>query len=142
MKQLNIYALILFSLLAFSQTSYGDLDKDSQKALDQTQELLKSQTQRDQYIKNNPQAVEADQKVKDISSSPQDQQAIYDISAQVFSTTTHSTNGDAEKQKEMMLKAAANPEEFLKSLPADQRAQIHNLAVQIEKNNQAVSPQH
>ncbi len=127
---------------AISMQSWADLDAPSEQALHQTQSLLTSPTQRNEYLNQQPQAATADQQVKALTSSPEQQTKVYEISSEVFATTTQQSNGDVAKQQELLNKAAKNPEEFLKSLPPDQQNAIRGLAEQIEKNSKVETPQH
>jgi FtsZ-interacting cell division protein ZipA len=122
----------------FSVSLWADLDAPSQQALDQTQSLLTSPADRQKYIEQHPDAAAADERVKSLTSSPEEQKAVYDLSAQVFSTTTKQTNGDVAKQKELLEQAQKNPEAFFNSLPADQQKAIRSLADDIEKQNSTV----
>lgn len=130
------FLILLFCV--FSVSASADLDKDSQKALEQTQQLLKSGNERQDYIKDHPEATAADDKVKAVTNSPENQQAIYDLSAKIFETTTTRTSGDVKQQQELLKNAAQDPAGFIQSLPADQQRALRDLASQIEKQNGAV----
>jgi hypothetical protein len=123
---------ILILSLAFSGWSaHADLDDASKEALAKTQTLLQSKSQRSETLKTSPDAAAADAKVKAVAPSAKDQESIYAISSQVFGTMVDRTNGNVDKQKEMMIQAQKDPKAFFDNLPEDQKAAIRDLAGKI-----------
>lgn len=128
-------ALLLILCPVFAE----ELDNASQEALQKTQVLLKDKSQRDAYIRDHPEALAADKKAGELG-DPADKERAYDISADIYSDIVKNTNGDAKKQKELLDKAAANPEAFYNSLSPSQKAQIHDLATGIQGRHPAAQP--
>ena len=135
MNQKLIFALlVIFSFKSFAW------DNASEEGLKKTQDLLRSKQQREEYIKKNPQAAEANQKAFDVGGDTKTQDQIYKISADVFSKVAKDSNGDPEKQKIMLDQALRNPETFFNNMTPEQRKQIEDLAKQIDVKNSEVMP--
>lgn len=132
---------LVFLTLLFPCTSFADLDAASSQALDQTQNLLQSESQRDKAIQADPKAKAADDKALEVGGSAANQQKMYDISSDIFQSMVKQSGGDVEAQKAMMDKAASDPEGFYNSLTPEQKAQISALANQIQTRNPAATSQ-
>jgi hypothetical protein len=130
--------LMVFSLFfAFSQTSFADLDSSSSKALDQTQDLLRSKKQREAFIKKDKKAKEADQRVDKLTGGDaSSKQELYDIAADVMKIVAEKAkkpNGDVDvdKMNKLMMQYQANPEAFYKQMTPEQKARIKKLGQKI-----------
>lgn len=134
-----ITLVLLFSFAPFAPFAQAELDKASIEALEKTKELLVAPDQRREALKQDQNAADADKRIDQITSSPEDKQAIYELSAKIFDSTTHMTNGDVDTQKTLLENAMRDPEKFIKDLPADQQKQFRDLATQIDKKNSSIS---
>ena len=114
-----------------------DLGKASQEALAKTKELLLNAQQRGEHIKNDKQAQKADDIVKNLGGTPEQQQDIYKLAATIFEKMIKENGGDAtEVQRQLLQK----PETFAGSLNPDQMEKLRKIANDIQKNDIATSP--
>ena len=125
MKHILIFS-VFWCLPAFAQ-----LDNASEEAVVKTQQLLKSNVDRQKYIDSDPKAKAADDKAAEVAGSKENKDEMYDISAGITRTLANRNGGDANKMQEELTKAATNPEAFYNSLSPEEKAQIHALAEKI-----------
>ncbi len=109
-----------------------DLDSASTEALGKTQQLLRSQSERQQYIDKNAPAQSANKKVEDLTSNPKTQDDIYNLSSDIFGDMVKTTGGDTAKQTQMLNDAMKDPEGFYNKLTPEQKAQVRGIANTIE----------
>ncbi|MBT4762344.1 MAG: hypothetical protein HOO06_11650 [Bdellovibrionaceae bacterium] len=131
-------SLLVLSTLFFSTPIMAEdkiLDIHSQKALQQTTELLNNAQQRENAIsetqagKDNHAAI-----LKLNGGDKQNTDDIYQLSSQIFKDIVKKSNGDANKMQELLLEAQKNPEAFASSLSNSQKNQLRNISSDIEKS--------
>jgi hypothetical protein len=140
--------LLVSCVLSIHLSAYGagsgqnDDDKLVDDAIKSTQDMLKSDSKRQEFIKNNPSAKSANDSVSAVTFGDSGHsQQIYNISADVLPEIMKMVGNDPSKAAALLEKAKSNPEEFLKSLPASVRKQIQDVAGSIEnKNKTATKP--
>lgn len=116
-------------------TTVSFADDDIDPALKDVQELLRTESKRNEVIKDNPKAQQADAfALQAVGGDKNLKNDVYDVSADIMATVQKLSGGDTAKMQQMLQKALQNPGEFLKSLPADQQAKIRGIATQVEKN--------
>jgi len=101
------------------------LDRHSEKALMETQELLRNKQKRDEAIDANDKSRAADAYVDKIGA---DREKIYDLTADILATIVKRTKGDVKAMEKMMEEAAKNPEAFANSLTGEQKRGISEIA--------------
>ena len=116
-------------------TTVSFADDDLDPALKDVQELLRTESKRNEVIKNDAKAQQADAfALQAVGGDKNLKNEVYDVSADIMATVQKLSGGDTAKMQQMLQKALQNPGEFLKSLPADQQAKIRGIANQVEKN--------
>ena len=126
---------IFFSLLTlWTFFSLAETDPAINDALKDTQDLLKDKSKRQEDFNRDAKAKAADEKVQNLTGGDSQQtQAVYDISADAFSSVMQSAGNDPEKAMELLQKAQTNPEAFYNSLPKETRDKIRGVAGEIDK---------
>lgn len=102
------------------------------EALRNTQQLLRNPSEREKAIANDPKAVEADSKAKQLL-GPNTEKA-YELSAQLMQTIVAETNGDPQKMQQLMQELQSNPHALEKYLTPAQRDMIRQMASDVEKS--------
>lgn len=126
------FLFLLLSLSLFSLPTFAEEDLDP--ALKDVQDLLRTESKRNEAIKANPKAQQADAfALQAVGGNQALKNDVYDVSADIMATVQKLSNGDPAKMNELLQKALKNPGEFLKSLPADQLAKIREIAAKTEK---------
>lgn len=122
--------ILLYSVLSFSNPV-------NDEALQKTQELLRNQSQRNEVLKTDTKAREADDfATKAVGGNAQDKNEVYNISADIMGKLSKDNNGDAQKMQEQLLKALQSPDQFLKSLPPEIQNNIKGVAERVEQRRE------
>lgn len=130
--------LLTFVLLALSFPSHGELDEHDQKALKETQTLLKDREQRRNAINENQKTRDADQNVKNLfGGSEALTDEAYALAAEVLANVVKSADGDARKMQEMMTEFHRDPAAFAATWTPEQKAKLKALAEKLGKPNMA-----
>ncbi|MCB0413988.1 MAG: hypothetical protein KDD50_06625 [Bdellovibrionales bacterium] len=146
-KKIVFGFVVLFSInvLADSLVPYDDgkLDKDEQKALQQTVDLLKNDTKRGMYIHETQGAAKAtDQNIDSLTGgNAQNKQKIYELSAKIFDRMVKNKNGDMAPIKQMLINAQQNPEGFAEGLSSEEKALLKEISRDIEKRQERIPAQ-
>jgi hypothetical protein len=126
---IKLYSFVFAFVFSFSVFA----DEVNDKALRDTQALLRNQQQRNQVIQGDQRAIEADNFAgQAVGNNPALKNGVYGASADVMGTLHKQSGGDAVQMNAILQKAMQNPEAFLRSLPPDQQARIKALAIQAE----------
>lgn len=135
-------SLFASSVLTLSVTVFAEeLHKIDAQAMDKTVQFLKSKSEREQYIKDNPDAQKADGAVKQILGDGADTDSAYAAAAAIFRQLATDSNGDFSEMMKKMGEAQSNPEAFYKSLSPEHKAMIKGLAEKAEARKQQPHPQ-
>lgn len=127
--------LVLLLSVSFMATTVSFAEDDIDPALKDVQELLRTESKRNEVIKGDSKAQQADAfALQAVGGNQQLKNEVYDVSADIMATVQKLSGGDTAKMQQLLQKALQNPGEFLKSLPADQQAKIRGIATQVEKN--------
>jgi len=139
MNKLMVVAIIV---AVFPVISAAELDEHSQRALDQTQSMMRDRNQRQQAIQQSGKgAQKTDQMVQRLSGGdPAKADEIYGLAADVMKQITEMANGDPKKMMEILQKLQKNPEEFVKHWTPEQRQRLRQIAQDIEKPKSPPSP--
>jgi hypothetical protein len=133
---------VFLTLVVFgAMSAFGEkaqLSQDDQKALQETQDLLRDQKQRDEYIKSSPDAQKTMDQVKTLGGSQQNMDAMFNISADIFQSLVNEAGGDPVKLQMLLAEAQKNPEKFFNKLSAQQKENIRKVAGDIEKTKAPV----
>lgn len=122
-----------FVLVAFAAPELRAQDDDSEKALRETQELLKSPALRQQTINSNADAKKADQNLRELGGSQANVEEIYAITADITASLVHQANGDPVKLQELVQEAMKNPEAFHSKLTPAQIQRIKSVSAKIDE---------
>jgi hypothetical protein len=114
------------------------LSKDDQKALDETQEMMRDRSAIDAYAAKNADAKAADAQVKALMGDQTD--ATYDLASEIFGDLVRQANGDPVKLMKLVEEAKKNPEAFAKKLTPEQKAKINSMATTIDKGSTSSPP--
>ncbi len=127
---------LLFIVLAMDlvTTPFAYAEEDVDPAIKDVQDVLRTQSKRDEVIKADTKAQQADAfALQAVGGNQNLKNDVYDVSADIMATVHKLSGGDAAKMNALLQKALQNPGEFLKSLPADQQAKIRDIAAKTEK---------
>ncbi len=126
------FVFLFFNAVAFESS---ELDSASQKALDETQQLLKDKSARENEIGKDSRTQYVDKQVKSIAGSSENTEAIYGLSSDVMEELVKKTGGDTTKMMEILDKAKNDPEGFAKSLSPETQAKLRGLAGKVGSEN-------
>ena len=133
MKNIGLLVFVLISSFSFSNKAIAQTDQASDKALNDTQDLLRDKSKREELMKKDSKAREADSKVNAVTGGDSvNNQKLYDISADIMPSLMQTVGNDPTKAMELLQKAQTDPEGFYKSLPPEVRAKIRGVAGDIE----------
>lgn len=120
-------------MLISSFSMAGNLDSNKQRALKRTQDLLKSPTHRDNYIKDNEGAQYVDAELTRITGGNNSQKEdTYKLGSSIFETIVKKTKGDPAAMKKMIFQLQQKPESIKEILTPAQRQQLRQIANEIE----------
>ncbi len=103
---------------------------DASDPLSQTQALLKNQAEREKIIQNSPQAMQADQRARQIGGDPENTQGMYDLSASLLGTLSAEQQGDPQKMAAQLDRWQNHPEEVIDHMTPDQKQKLKSIADQ------------
>lgn len=131
-KRSSARSLALFAalsvMLGLSSAARAELDKESQEALEKTQQLLRDQAQRANALKESKDAQRNHQSMESMLGASNTNSA-YEISAEVLEKIVKDTNGDIVLMQQIVEEAQKNPEAFAKKyFNESQRARIKQMA--------------
>lgn len=126
------FLVLIFSISFLTLPTFAEEDLDA--ALKDVQDLMRSEAKRNDVLKANPKAQQADDfALQAVGGNQALKNDVYDVSADVMATVKELSGGDAAKMNELLQKALQNPAAFLKSLPEAQQAKIRDIAAKTEK---------
>lgn len=126
MFKFKFVAILLASLA--TQLAYAD-----NEALQDTQACLRNKSC--DSMKTDAGKAAAQKVLQAVNGSSVQEQALYNISADIMPFLVRQTGGDPVKMQALMQQAETNPEAFLKSLPPELQAKIIEAAMMVEKTN-------
>lgn len=97
-------------------------------ALQQTQSMLQSPTDRAKAIQGNASAQAADDQAHALGGSAAGTEAIYSLTSDILADLARQANGDPVKMQELLQQAMANPEAFAANLSDRNKAQLRAIA--------------
>lgn len=122
MKYTALTVTLICSLTAFAQSN-SQIDK---QALQQTQDLMKNPTERNQAMSKDANAQNTDKMVKDLMGNNSEE--MYKAAADFMPYIVEKGKGDPNKMNEFIQQALRDPASFEKDLPSDLKAKIADLA--------------
>lgn len=137
-KRVRLLFLFLFlfsstKMLAQQNNSSSGVDPHSEKALQQTLQMLNDPQQRMKAVNQSPQAQKAHQQALDLAGNEENLGEIYNLSGQLLQNVAKDANGDPQKMREALQKAMRDPAAFAQSLTPAQKQQLKKLADDIER---------
>lgn len=109
----------------------GELDAASAEALLKTQTLLKNPGERQKAVEETPQAKWVNQQVESLAGSPENTQAIFELSADILQTLVEKTHGDPNQMKALLDRAKNDPKGFAELLTEKQKKQLRRVSDRI-----------
>ncbi|MCB0351803.1 MAG: hypothetical protein KDD38_11510 [Bdellovibrionales bacterium] len=103
----------VFIIFSFLSAANAQLDAASQEALEKTNELLLDSNKRQEAIKGDKKAQQADSYAESIGGAHKEE--IYGLTSKIFEKLIKKYNADPTKIQEVLTKAMANPEAFANS---------------------------
>ncbi|MBF0263831.1 MAG: hypothetical protein HQL46_01050 [Gammaproteobacteria bacterium] len=134
----KLFLLLLFFIqLSFSSFCLAELTMTEQQLyMQQAMELLKNSASREEFFKNHPQAREAQRQLQTITESPELQNEIYGLAADVFADLVKKTAGEPNKLMNLLQNAQQNPEGFANQFSTTQKQELQKLGVEVLKLRQ------
>ncbi len=130
--------IIVILLSFYGSIAMAQLDEHSEKALGETQQLLKDKTQRNESIAKDPKQKAADDSVRNLVGGDEKMtDDVYALAAEVFTNVVSSANGDAKKMEQMMAEFQRNPAAFASTWTPAQKAKLKALADKMGKPGMA-----
>ncbi len=127
LKKLLSISIVFFVTPAFSKSE----QEINQEAVQNTQQVLKSPTERQKTL-DTPNAKKSADNVKKISGGdPELEQAIWELSSELLPVIVEASNGDPQKMQEYLSQARSNPKAFADRFPAAQREKLRAIAEKI-----------
>lgn len=131
------FLVLIFSISLLTLPTFAEEEIDP--AMKDVQDLMRNEARRNEAIKADPKAQQADNfALQAVGGNQVLKNDIYDVSADIMATVKSLSDGDPAKMNELLQKALQNPGAFLKTLPADQQAKIRDIAHKTEKQKSAV----
>lgn len=128
-------------LIQFTTVARAELDQDQQKGLYDTQNLLKSSSQRQEYFKKDPRAKDMDNRVDALAGSKDSKQNIYELSSDLMEKITTESNGDPGKMQQLLNEAQKNPEAFYnRYFSPEQKVRLKQIADKIDAQKARIPP--
>ncbi len=133
MHKLKFSILYKFTLTFVLLLSHGEhaqaSDAETVEALQKTQSVLNNSKDRNDFIKNNGKAKDADDfALKAAGGDANKKNEIYNISSEVFAELVKANNGDMAKVQQQLMEALKNPEGFANSLSPELRKKIRSVS--------------
>jgi hypothetical protein len=137
-----IFSLFLIFVL-LPLATWAELDGPSIEALTKTQNILRDPQKREDAMDENPKYREGEKTTNQlVGGNSKQKQKIYEISAQVLEEIATRSNGDVPAMQDIITRAQQNPEKFMQEFfNEEQKAQVRELANEIEKEKKVVPPQ-
>jgi hypothetical protein len=127
-----VATLALITMLAAGHAAHAQsLDPASTAALLATLRMLQDPSARGAAIANDPNAAAVDRQVKALAASPELQQELYGVAAEVFNDLTRGSGGDVGRMTETIQRAQTDPAGFAALLSPATLDRIRALAVKL-----------
>lgn len=124
-------ALIFTSACLATVPSFSDDETD--KAISEVQEMMKTPDFADKASKNSPEAPQAANYVKDIAGNAQNEQDIYKLASEVLGNMKGMT---VPQMKEMLEKAKGDPAAFANTWTPEQLKKLRELSERLPASKQ------
>ena len=128
MFRLFFIAIFLLPVSLVSQ----EMDDASNKALEQTIQLLNNPSQRNKEVQEDKAAMKANSFAGEIAGSPENLDKIYELSSKIFSRVTKQNKGDVDSMNSVVDNAKRDPSSFAKGLTDEERVMLKQIADQIK----------
>lgn len=124
---------LVITFLALGRNSHGErLSAEQQKALSTVMEQLTNPEKRQEILKDDPKAAQADQFLKEVGGAYSED--IYKLAAQVMQTLALEANGDPNKMEQLLERAKKNPSSFANSFTPEQKDSLKKIAEKLQKS--------
>ena len=129
--------VLSFLLISFKPiASAEELDKASQEALSQTQQLLTNLSERKEAVNKDPKAKAADSMVDQaIGFEGENKDAVYQLASEVFADLVKQTGGDGKKMQELISDFKRDPAAFAEKWSPEQKAKLKAIADKVGPQN-------
>jgi len=125
MRPFVLVVLVLTALPSFAE----DLTAEAMKALEDTQAVLRNPTLRAlQPEAQSPDGARLMQQIQALGGSAQDNEALFQIAAEVMGDITREAHGDPDQMQRILEDAKKNPQGFARRLSPKEQQEIRDLA--------------
>lgn len=126
---------ILGLLLLTSAAAMGDgkLSAAEEKALADTQAVLKNRQAREKKLAQDPNARKANEILQKLAGSPERAEEMYGLAADLMGNLVKDTGGDPEKMEKILEKAQSDPQGFAETFTPEQQKKLEEIAKKIER---------
>jgi len=135
----NVRFLFIFSLLVFPLSVQAELNKQQERALLKTQQLLRNPQKRMKAISSSKEATQAHQRAASLLGSEANVDKAYDMAAIMLKSIAEEAGGDPVKMQQILNKAKTDPSALADRMPAEFKSLLKNMAKEIENNSQPVN---
>lgn len=112
-------------------------DPDTRSAVEEVQKQMQSPSFHQNAAKESTEAADVEQHVKALAGSPENEQAMYSLAAEILGNMKDKS---PEEMKKILEEARKNPEAFLKSWTPEQQKNLKNLSERIPAGQQKRNP--
>lgn len=126
---------VTVAILTARAQSQGKLDAHDEKALGQTKALLTDKAAREQAIKSDPKAVQADAFTKKVAGEKTED--VYALATKIFERLVRKYNGDTDKLKQVLADAQRDPAAFANEFTPEEMAILKDVAAQLPQSKPA-----
>ncbi len=134
-----LFAAAMLGLFLGGILRADEMDKGLVEALLGTQEVLKDQKARANAA-DTPEAKAALGRMEILGGNPENTEAMFQLSAEIFADLAKQTKGDPGKMQEILEKAYKNPSQFAESLSPEIKAKLKTLAAKVPQPAQNKIP--
>ena len=127
---------ILFSFI-FALSPFAWADQETRSAVEEVQKQMQSPTFHQNAAKESKEAAAVEQHVKTLSGSPENEQAMYNLAAEVLGNMKDKS---PEEMQKILQEAQKNPEAFLNSWSPEQQKKLKDLSERIPAGQQKRTP--
>lgn len=129
------FGLGFLFFICSSLSVYGQVDDSDQQAVKQTQDFLKNKKERDEYKAKSKSAHQADDQLSALGFTEEESQAVYELSAEVFSGVAGEGGASPEKMLRILAEYQRNPASFASKWTPEQKAKLKALAEKLDHKN-------
>lgn len=145
MKKSALLAITSFFILtpasSFAQLGQSTEDRANEYALKETQKLLRNREKREEVMRNDPHAAQANKGLQNLTGGNADlDQATWELAADLMPLLAEKGENDPKKMTEYLQQMQRNPAAFAEQFSGPQKAKLKALAEKIQKAQKNQKP--